>query len=83
MVEKNVDAQLTLNSKKMLFGILDKSQFEVNFCILHAKWYIHKTRKSGNNNSPVYFSFLSFLTMLKNVLRVDKEIATIKMNEPS
>ena len=43
---------------------------------------MQKTRRSEDNKSWVYFSFTLFLKMFKNVSRVEKEIAIIKINAP-
>ena len=55
----------------VIFGILAKHSFTLNFCILHAKWFIHcqKIRKQSVH-------FARFCSYLKRVLQVEQTIST-------
>ena len=55
----------------VIFGILSKNSFTLNFCILHAKWFIHcqKVRKQG-------VLFARFCSYLKRILQVEETIST-------
>ena len=46
------------------------TSFNVNFVILHAKWFIHCNRESNNN-----VNFDHFMKYLKNVIEIEKHIA--------
>ena len=78
-IRHNFNPQFQLDVQTMLFGEIDEKSFIVNYCLLHAKWYIHKTRKTHNNTQMLYFSFTCFLQHLNWSILVEKEIASNKM----
>jgi hypothetical protein len=61
---------------RVLFGNYENGNFIENFCILHAKWWIHKTR---NND---YIHFLDFLVYLKSVIIIEHELSVYQRNLP-
>ena len=71
-----------LDSKIMIFGCIEEKNFLVNYCILHAKLYIHKIRRGICAKLKLYFSFTSFLQLLKYAVLIEKEIAynTMSLN---
>ena len=81
-LKNNCSPQFVLNTRLLLFGSLDDNHFEINFCIIQAKLYIHKVRHKCQNNQNLYFSFISFLQMLKTALCIEREIAIMNMNVP-
>ena len=75
---KNITkAHILLRVANILFGIpyrrsQDKILFNLNFIIIHAKWFIFDKKRE---NKVILFP--SFLRYLKCVLEVEKEIAII------
>lgn len=64
-----------LDQSKIIFSVLNGvTSFCLNFCILHAKWFIHFNKVSGKVN------FDHFLCYLRNVIYVEKEIAISNCN---
>ena len=66
---------LKFDKNVILFGYINEPAFEVNYCILFAKWYIHKARKLSAKTDNLYFSFTSFLDNLKQSVVLEKQIA--------
>ena len=58
------------NVKSIIFGICHNSALLFNYCVLYAKWYLHKCYIQNNN-----ISFKAFLLYLKYVTTIDKLIA--------
>jgi len=69
---------LQLDPITIIFGCLDKHAFIVNYCLLHAKLYIHNARRKCKDKTKLYFSFTCFLKRLKNAVNIEKQIATNK-----
>ena len=59
-----------LKTIDIIFGIISSARKSINFCILHAKWYIHLNKQVDN-----HIHFANFLLYLKNVLVIEKQIA--------
>lgn len=78
-IRRNFNPQFELNVKTILFGEIDGKSFIVNYCLLHAKWYIHKTRQKYKDTKMPYFSFTCFLQHLNWSILLEKEIASNKM----
>ena len=81
-LKNNFYPQIILDTKMLLFSCLNENHFEINFCIIQAKWYIHRARHNCQNNQYLNFSFISFLQMLKTALCIEREIANLKTNVP-
>ena len=60
---------LALTTRDIIFGIVNSASFMINFCILHAKWYIHLNKKED------IVCFANFWQYLQNVLKVEHELA--------
>ena len=60
---------LQISTSDIIFGILNRSCFNVNFCIIYANWFIHR------HKSEEHISVDDFKSYLKGVLIVDKQIA--------
>ena len=69
------ETDITLNCQDIVFGILEEKKYCINYCILHAKWFIHIKRDSGEVN------FIHFINYLKNVITVDKCVSISHNNE--
>ena len=65
---ENVNTPLSVAN--IIFGIHSITSFNVNFVILHAKWFIYCNRESNNN-----VNFDHFMKYLKNVIEIEKHIA--------
>jgi hypothetical protein len=63
-------------TKNILFGNLETNSFSENFCLLHAKWYIHSKREEE-------VRFDRFLGYLKNVIKLEKEQSIVTASLPS
>ena len=63
---KNVN----FSTADVIFGIPLGSMNRVNFCILHAKWFIH-TQKPHN----IDINFDNFYTYFKGVICIERQIA--------
>ena len=67
----NCDTTVDLDVKSVLFGIPnytnDQFIYCMNICILYAKWYIYCCKRDEEQ-----LFFLTFVTMLKNVLQTEK-----------
>ena len=59
-----------LKTIDIIFGKKTSEGKSINFCILHAKWYIHLNKQVDNHKH-----FANFLLYLKNVLVIEKQIA--------
>jgi len=66
---------ITINNLDIIFGIHTYHAFRINFCILHAKWWIHLCRELKQNTN-----FGHFLLYLKKIICIEKIIA-IDRNE--
>ena len=71
----NFGLNFKFDKNVILFGYIDQPAFELNYCILFAKWYIHKARKLSAKTDHLYFSFTSFLDSLKQSVVIEKQIA--------
>ena len=70
---QTIDMNKTFNIRdvcNLIFGILSNDSFTLNFCILHAKWFIHcqKFRKQR-------VLFAKFCSYLEVVLHVEQTIS--------
>lgn len=68
IVTVNVD----FSTAEIIFGILKGASYKVNFCLLHAKWYIHITKQ---DNPARHTTFVGFVKYFEGVLIIEKEIA--------
>ena len=66
---------INFNVKIVLFGYIESKSLVLNFCVSHAKWYIHKRRQLFAKSSLLSFSFSDFLFRLKQALAVEREVA--------
>ena len=66
-----MNVNVTLNSKIIIFGILEPDQGSIclNFCLFHAKWYIHKSILDKKD-----YTLFDFLIYLKNILQLEFNI---------
>ena len=71
----NVNIDMKLECLTMLFGYSNDKMFLANYCILQAKWYIHKTRQKYKEPAQLYFFFICFLQQMKQAVQMEKEIA--------
>ena len=67
-LSKNLDIYVILNPAQIIFGYLEPDNFIVNYCILHAKQYIHKKHLSYQGTTLWVFSFTDILEKLKYAL---------------
>ena len=58
----------TLTTAEIIFGKLNTTYAATNFCILHAKWFIHL-----NKNQQI-ITFNQYKNYLRNVFTVEKQI---------
>ena len=61
---------ISLTTIEIIFGKFGLKYTAVNFCILHAKWFIHL------NKDKKLISFQSFKSYLRNIFIIEKEIYT-------
>ena len=61
---------ININTLDIIFGIHSYLAFRINFCILHAKWWIHLCRELERNTN-----FGHFLCYLKKIICIEKLIA--------
>jgi hypothetical protein len=61
-----------------IFGVTKSENCELNFCLLVAKQYIHKTRNVSRSKTVLNFSFTGFLSELQQSLEIEKLIAIRK-----
>ena len=61
---------MPLKTIDIIFGMITSARKSINFCILHAKWYIHLNKQEDN-----HINFAHFLLYLKNVLVIEKQVA--------
>ena len=73
---ENVDF-VDITVENIIFGILTPKHFTVNYCILYAKWYLHKEYKK-TGKMPIKPDFTSFSKFLKSVLMLEKLILVKK-----
>ena len=74
MIEGN---DIKLSTSNIIFGIHSGSKLCINFCILHAKWFINVNRKVDHN-----LNFDLFKCYLKNVLTIENQIAVNRKQLP-
>ena len=58
------------STSDIIFGILNKVSYMLNFCILHEKWFIHLQKADDQN-----ICFNHFLLYLKNVLTIEHQMS--------
>ena len=67
----NIDNSLpALSTVDIIFGIPKCTCYLANYCVIHAKWYIH-LQKNENSN----IEFMKFLVYFENVFIIDKQLA--------
>ncbi len=59
----------------VIFGELVPNSHLLNFCLLYAKWYLHRGYKLCDNKKPYVPSFLQFIVYLKSTVTIEKFIA--------
>ena len=67
--------QIHLVLTDVIFGIIDKKSVLLNFCLLHAKWYLHRGYKECTYNREYKPSFLHYLIYLKYAIQVEETIS--------
>ena len=60
---------------------LAKKSFVTNFCLLHAKYFIHKVRQNSKERENIYFPFMCYLQELKKAVIIEKQIAVFNMHQ--
>ena len=68
---------MRLSAPEIIFGLQSRMKHELNFCILHAKWFIHLKKQEDHN-----VCFANFICYLKNVFIIEKQIAINKKSLP-
>ena len=68
---------INLSTSKIIFGIHSGSKLYINFCILHAKWFININRQENH-----YLNFDIFKSYLKRVLIIENQIAVNRKQLP-
>ena len=71
----NVPLNIDLSLEKVIFGVLEPNNYIQNFCILHAKWYLHKERKNVTNYVHFEPNITYYQNYLRFVLKLEKQIA--------
>ena len=67
----NIDNSLpVLSTVDIIFRIVKCTCYLANYCVIHAKWYIH-LQKNENSN----IDFMKFLVYFENVIIIDKQLA--------
>ena len=61
--------------KNVLFGVLEPISLIQNFCLLHAKCFLHREYSKTKDDFSYRPSLLSFQMYLKFALKVEKQIA--------
>ena len=69
-LRNNEQKDISINTNNIIFGIYKESNYQANFYILHAKWYIHLQRESMR---PICLT--TFLNYFKTVLIVEQQIS--------
>ena len=69
---------IQINLRNVIFGTIEPKSFIQNFCLLHAKCYIHKQHRDAIDESKYNPTFYHFLSYLKYVLITEREIACHK-----
>ena len=67
-ITKSSEKTFSLTTAEIIFGKFGISNTAPNFCILHAKWFIHLNKKENN------ISFNCFKKYLKNVFIIERQI---------
>ena len=67
------NVQIKLTTSDIIFGLHKKFDFLYNFCILHAKWWIHLNREEDQ-----LVNFYHFKIYLKKTINIEKQIALNK-----
>ena len=66
---------ITLTTKDIIFGLHSLLHVQYNFCILHAKWWIHINREQ---DQKLNLNFCHFRVYLKGIIAIEKQIAANK-----
>jgi len=74
-INKLQNGEWNIQINDIIFGIFDGNTFLLNFVILHAKWWIHKTPRDQIN--IVFYSYISYL---KKVVELEKAVANRSKN---
>ena len=69
-LRNNEQKDISINTNNIIFGIYKESNYQANFYILHAKWYIHLQRESMR---PIRLT--TFLNYFKTVLIVEQQLS--------
>ena len=68
LITTSLQKPFSLSTQEIIFGKFGAMDLTPNYCILHAKWYIHM------NKDKLEISFNGFKKYLKSVLIVEKQI---------
>ena len=60
-VHETFTAKIEFSKEIVIFEYLENNEFEINYCSLQVKWFIHKFWKLYNNMNKTHFSFKTFL----------------------
>jgi len=74
-IHETFTVKIDLSREIVIFGYLENNEFEINYCILQVKWFIHKSWKLYNNMNKTHFSFETFLERLKYAIAIEQQIA--------
>ena len=59
----------------VIFGQTSPRSFLINFCLLYAKWFLHKGYVACGSDKIYVPNFAQFLISLKHTLSIEKDIA--------
>ena len=65
-----LNKHINLTTVEIIFGKLGLTNAPINFCVLHAKWFIHLDKDKH------IISFHAFKRYLRNVFTIEKQIYT-------
>ena len=64
--------EIDITCNDILFGIFKDQSFALNYCLLHAKWYLHKEHIGSANFKNYRPSFQKYIMYLQNVLQIEE-----------
>ena len=62
-----------LELENVLFGLLETDCEIINFCVLHAKWFLYIQYMSDSANFSGACNVRSYCGYLKNIVRIEQD----------
>ena len=67
----------TIALEHVIFGLLQTDCEIINFCVLHAKWFMYIQNMSDNANFSGACNVRNYCGYLKNIVKIEKDCSVL------